>query len=106
VLVSLMLRGGAAGGAAQPVWKRLALPWFITAFLATVVLNSVVTVPQAISHYALVASKGLLLLAVTATAMRSRMDLLLEMGWRATIPVITATVASFLTAFGFAVLLL
>jgi len=106
VLVSLMLGGGTAGGAAQPVWKRLALPWFITAFLATVVLNSVMTVPQAISHYALIASKGLLLLAVTATAMRSRMDLLLDMGWRATIPVITATVASFLTAFGFAVLLL
>lgn len=106
VLVSLMLRGGTAGGVAQPVWKRLALPWFITAFLATVVLNSVVTVPQVISHYALVASKGLLLLAVTATAMRSRMDLLLEMGWRATIPVITATLASFATALGFAVLLL
>ncbi len=88
------------------MWKRLALPWFITAFLATVVLNSVVTVPQVISHYALIASKGLLLLAVTATAMRSRMDLLLEMGWRATIPVITATLASFATALGFAVLLL
>jgi hypothetical protein len=38
--------------------------------------------------------------------MRSRMDLLLEMGWRATIPVITATLASFATALGFAVLLL
>ncbi|NBW76213.1 MAG: putative sulfate exporter family transporter [Sphingomonadaceae bacterium] len=106
VLVSLMLGGGTAEGAAQPVWKRLALPWFITAFLATVVVNSLITVPQAVSHYALIASKGLLLLAVTATAMRSRMDLLLEMGWRATIPVISATLVSFATALGFAMVLL
>lgn len=106
VLVSLMLRNGSAEGAAQPLWKRLSLPWFITAFLATVLLNSLIAVPQPVSHYALIGSKGLLLLAVTATAMRSRMDLLLDMGWRATIPVVTATLASFLTAFGFAVALL
>ncbi|MCZ8322851.1 MAG: YeiH family protein [Novosphingobium sp.] len=106
VLVSLMLRNGSSEGTAQPLWKRLSLPWFITAFLATVVLNSLVSVPEPVSHYALIGSKGLLLLAVTATAMRSRMDLLLDMGWRATIPVITATVASFLAAFGFALLLL
>lgn len=106
VLVSLMLRGSDSAVQSQPMWRRLALPWFITAFLGTVVLNSLITVPPAISHYALIASKGLLLLAVTATAMRSRMDLLLDMGWRATIPVVTATLASFATALGFAVLLL
>jgi uncharacterized membrane protein YadS len=106
VLVSFMMRGSEAAGEAQPLWRRLALPWFITAFLGTVALNSVIAVPQVISHYALIASKGLLLLAVTATAMRSRMDLLLDMGWRATIPVVAATLASFATALGFAVLLL
>lgn len=110
VVVSLMLRNGTGTGdgtgLAMPLWRRIALPWFITLFLATVVVNSVVTVPQVVSHYALIASKGLLLLAVTATAMRSRMDLLLEMGWRATIPVVTATLASFVTALGFSVLLL
>ena len=106
VLVSLMLRGSESAGSAQPIWRRLALPWFIKAFLGTVVLNSLIAVPQVISHYALVGSKGLLLLAVTATAMRSRMDLLMEMGWRATIPVVTATLTSFLTALGFALLLL
>lgn len=104
-LVSLALTP-ADGTTGQPVWKRLALPWFITAFLATVALNSVVTVPEAISHYALVGSKALLLLAVTATAMRSRMDLLMDMGWRATVPVLAATVVSFAVALGFAVLLL
>lgn len=106
VLISLMLRTGDGTPHAMPLWRRMALPWFITAFLAAVVVNSLVTVPQVVSHYALIASKGLLLLAVTATAMRSRMDLLLEMGWRATIPVVTATLASFVTALGFALLLL
>ena len=100
------MRGSDGTGEAQPLWRRLALPWFITAFLATVIFNSLVTVPQVISHYALIGSKGLLLLAVTATAMRSRMDLLLDMGWRATVPVISATLASFVTALGFALLLL
>ena len=104
-LVSLMI-GPAGEAAGQPIWRRLALPWFITAFLATVTLNSMVAVPDQISHFALVSSKALLLLAVTATAMRSRMDLLLEMGWRAAVPVVLATLASFGAALAFAVLLL
>ncbi len=85
----------AAEAAGHAVWRRLALPWFIVAFLATVLLNSVVTVPPPIAGMALTGSKALLLLAVTATAMRSRMDLLMEMGWRATVPVMVATVVSF-----------
>jgi uncharacterized integral membrane protein (TIGR00698 family) len=104
-LVSLAIGPGEAG-ASRSVWKRLALPWFIVAFLATVALNSLVAVPAPLSQAALIASKALLLLAVTATAMRSRMDLLLEMGWRAAVPVVCATLASFATALGFACLLL
>lgn len=88
------------------LWRRLALPWFITAFLAVLALNSAVHIPDAFSHAALTGSKALLLLAVTATAMRSRMDLLMQMGWRATIPVVMATLASFGTALAFAVVLL
>ena len=101
-----MLIGPAGEAAGQPIWRRLALPWFITAFLAALTLNSMISVPEQIGHYALVSSKALLLLAVTATAMRSRMDLLMEMGWRAAVPVVMATLASFGAALGFAVLLL
>ncbi|MFM5886157.1 MAG: YeiH family protein [Novosphingobium sp.] len=104
-LVSLAI-GPAGQDAGQPMWKRLALPWFIVAFLAAVALNSVVAVTAPLGHAALIASKALLLLAVTATAMRSRMDLLLQMGWRAAVPVVSATLASFATALGFAYLLL
>ncbi len=104
-LTSLAI-GPADGSTGQPLWKRLALPWFILAFLGVVALNSMVTIPKPLVESGLILSKGLLLLAVTATAMRSRMDLLLEMGWRAAVPVVTASVASFATALGFALLLL
>jgi uncharacterized integral membrane protein (TIGR00698 family) len=104
-LVTLWI-GQSGEPAGRPLWRRLAMPWFILAFLGTVTLNSLAAVPTELSHWALTASKALLLLAVTATAMRSRMDLLLDMGWKATVPVIAATLASFAAALGFVVLLL
>lgn len=96
-LVSLAI-GSDGEGAGRPLWRRLALPWFIVAFLAVVAANSLLAVPPQVTQAGLAASKGLLLAAVTATALRSRMDLLLDMGWRATIPVALATLASFATA--------
>jgi hypothetical protein len=48
---------------------------------------------------------ALLLLAVTATGIRSPMNLLLEQGWRASMPVIAATIVSFALALGTALLL-
>ena len=104
-LTSLAI-GPSGDAAGQPLWRRLALPWFIIAFLGVVVVNSLVTLPQPLVHGGLIASKSLLLLAVTATAMRSRMDLLLGMGWRAAVPVATATLVSFAGALGFALVLL
>jgi len=106
VALATLWIGQAGEAAGRPLWRRLAMPWFIVAFLGAVTLNSLIAVPAPVSHWALVSSKALLLLAVTATAMRSRMDLLLDMGWRATVPVLVATVASFLSALGFVVLLL
>jgi uncharacterized integral membrane protein (TIGR00698 family) len=78
------------------------LPGFILAFLALVGVNSLVTIPAAVADYALTASKTLLLLAVTATAMRTRTDLLLDLGWRAVMPVLAATIASLVAALAFA----
>ncbi len=101
VLIVSVAVGSGAGTRDGAWWRRLSLPWFIAAFLATVALNSLVAMPAQIASSALVASKGLLLLAVTATAMRSRMDLLMEMGWRATVPVIAATLASLAASLGF-----
>jgi uncharacterized integral membrane protein (TIGR00698 family) len=78
------------------------LPGFILAFLALVGINSLITLPPAVAEYTLIASKTLLLLAVTATAMRTRTDLLLQMGWRSVMPVLAATLASLGVALGFA----
>ncbi|GGD89834.1 phosphoenolpyruvate carboxylase [Tsuneonella deserti] len=106
VLLVSMWIGAAGAGNGRPWFHRLAPPWFIVAFLAVVTLNSLVTVPADFSSSTLAASKGLLLLAVTATAMRSRMDLLMQMGWRSTVPVLAATAVSFIVALGFAIALL
>lgn len=98
-IVSILVADDAGQGRG---WiRKLALPWFITLFLGVVVLNSVVTVPPAIAHMNLILSKSLLLLAVTATAMRSRLDLIMQMGWRAAMPVAAATLASLLVAIAF-----
>lgn len=104
-IASLWLQSGEVGKSAA-WWRRLALPWFIIAFLAVVALNSAIAVPTVISEVALKGSKLLLLLAVTATAIRSRMDLLVELGWRAMLPVVAATVVSFVTALSMAQALL
>jgi uncharacterized integral membrane protein (TIGR00698 family) len=77
-------------------------PGFILAFLALVAVNSLVTVPPVLAGHALTLSKTLLLLAVTATAMRTRTDLLLGLGWRSVMPVLAATIASLVTALAFA----
>jgi uncharacterized integral membrane protein (TIGR00698 family) len=99
-LVGLLLKP--EDGSDTRIWRRLALPWFITAFFAVVTLNSALAIPDAARDIALTASKALLLLAVTATAMRTRMDLLLEMGWRAGVPVALATLTSFALSLIFA----
>lgn len=78
------------------------LPGFILAFLALVMANSLIVLPPVAASASLVASKALLLLAVTATAMRTRTDLLLQLGWRSVMPVLAATIASLVVALGFA----
>jgi uncharacterized integral membrane protein (TIGR00698 family) len=87
----------AGAGARVPM-----LPGFILAFLALVAVNSLIALPPAVAPAALTLSKTLLLLAVTATAMRTRTDLLLQLGWRSVMPVLAATMASLGAALGFA----
>lgn len=77
-------------------------PGFILVFLGLVVVNTLVELPLNVVSGALVASKTLLLLAVTATAMRTRTDLLLQLGWRSVMPVTAATIASLAAALAFA----
>jgi uncharacterized integral membrane protein (TIGR00698 family) len=93
---------GSADGQQRSLMAKLKLPWFILAFFAVVAINSLLTTPDWVRGYGLVASKAMLLFAVTATAMRSRLDLLLTQGWRALLPVMLATITAFILACGFA----
>ena len=106
-LVALWLgEAGASGESRKPMWRRVSMPWFIIAFLSLVLVNSFVSMPGGVAENGLAVSKFLLLLAVTATAMRSRLSLLLEAGWRPMAPVITATLASFAMALFVATMLI
>lgn len=100
LLVTLTLpKDGEAKSGAPPV------PWFIVAFLALTAVNSVLSLPSQIAAGAKIGTTVLLLLAVVATGIRSPMHLLLKQGWRASMPVVAATVTSFLLALAAAKLL-
>jgi uncharacterized integral membrane protein (TIGR00698 family) len=105
-LVALWIGGEKGADAQAPRWKAIALPWFITGFLLLVALGSMMTLQAEIREWGLIASKALLLLAVTAAAMRSRMGLILEAGWRPLMPVLAATTASFVVSLAMVLVLL
>ena len=86
---------GSADGKPKSLAAKLKLPWFILGFFALVAANSLINMPAVIQQYGLIASKALLLFAVTATAMRSRLEALLDHGWQAMLPVILATLTAF-----------
>jgi uncharacterized integral membrane protein (TIGR00698 family) len=86
---------GSTDGRPKGLAAKLKLPWFILGFFALVIANSLVSLPPQVQQYGLIASKALLLFAVTATAMRSRLEALLDHGWQALLPVILATLTAF-----------
>jgi uncharacterized membrane protein YadS len=92
-------------GRGRRLLSSLRLPWFIVGFLAAVGLNSVLPLAPSVTSGALVLSKALLLLAIIATGTRSRLDLIMKMGWRAAVPVFAATFASLVSALAFALVL-
>lgn len=74
---------------------RVGVPWFVLGFLGMTALNSAVALPPALLVQAPKVATALLLLAVTATGIRSPLNLLLEQGWRSSLPVVAATTVSF-----------
>lgn len=97
MLVALWLGrsgGGDQGGAKTRIPLRL--PWFIVGFLGVAALNSLVAIPPVAQDIAATGAQALLLLAIVATAMKARLHLLLDQGWRSFAPIIVATLTSFL----------
>lgn len=100
LLVTLVLPKDEEKHSSAPI-----VPWFIVVFLGLTLFNSLVTLPPQIGAAAKLATSALLLLAVVATGIRSPMNLLLKQGWRASMPVVAATLVSFMLALGTAELL-
>ncbi len=78
--------------------QRIGLPWFVLGFLALGALNSFVSLPSAVTTWSAQTTSALLLLAVTATGIRSPMHLLIGQGWRSAAPVAAASLAAFALA--------
>lgn len=94
MLVALWL--GRSGEGTTKTHIPLRLPWFIIGFLAIAAINSLITIPKHAQDAAATGAQALLLLAVVATAMKARLHLLLDQGWRSFAPIIVATLTSFL----------
>ena len=107
-LVSLWLarRDEQISPASRPMWRQMALPWFILAFIGVVALHSLVSLPAQVTGIGLVLSKAMLLLAVTATALRARLDLMRDLNWRCVMPVAGATLTSLIASLAVALLLI
>ena len=71
-----------------------AFPWFVLGFLIVASFNSILPVPPAITSALAGTASAMLLLAVVATGIRSPMQLLLQQGWRASMPVLVGTLVS------------
>lgn len=81
----------------------LRLPWFILGFLAVAAVNSLVAIPKPVQGAANTAAQALLLLAIVATAMKARLHLLLDQGWRSFAPIVVASLTSFLLSLAAAI---
>ena len=103
MLVALWLARGGEPGAQTRIPLRL--PWFILGFLAVAAINSLIAIPKPVQGAAATGAQALLLLAIVATAMKARLHLLLDQGWRSFAPIIVATATSFLLSLGAALYL-
>jgi uncharacterized integral membrane protein (TIGR00698 family) len=85
--------------------SRIGLPWFVVGFLLLGLARSFLPMPEVASIASKQVTSALLLLAVTATGIRSPMHLLLGQGWRPAVPVVAATIAAFALGLAGAMLL-
>ena len=65
------------GGARPPL-----LPWFVTAFVVLVVLNSVVQVPEVVLDAGNSVSRGCLIAAIAALGIKTHFKEMAEIGWK------------------------
>lgn len=85
--------------------KNFGVPWFVTGFFALAAVNSLGIIPAGIAMSTEKVAACLLAMAVTATAIRSPLSKLLQMGSRPFLIILGATLVSFLVSLAGAELL-
>jgi len=80
-------RGGHGDGQRPPL-----LPWFVTAFAALVVINSLVPIPEIIRDGGNIASRGCLIAAIAAIGVKTHFQEIIEIGWKPVVLMVLETV--------------
>jgi uncharacterized integral membrane protein (TIGR00698 family) len=80
-------RGGHAEGERPPL-----LPWFVTAFAALVVVNSLVPIPEFIREGGNTASRWCLVAAIAALGVKTHFQEIVDIGWRPVVLMVLETV--------------
>ena len=78
--------GGHGDGQRPPL-----LPWFVTAFAALVVLNSLVAIPEAVRDAGNTASRWCLVAAIAALGMKTHFREIVDIGWKPVVLMILET---------------
>ena len=80
-------RGGHGEGERPPL-----LPWFVTAFAALVVLNSLVPIPEFVREAGNSASRWCLVAAISALGIKTHFSEIVEIGWKPVVLMVLETI--------------
>jgi len=79
-------KGGHGDGERPPL-----LPWFVTAFAALVVLNSLIPIPEFVRDAGNTASRWCLVAAIAALGMKTHFQEIIDIGWKPVVLMILET---------------
>jgi len=91
VIVSVGLWARSKGGHGEGQRPPL-LPWFVTAFAALVVVNSLVPIPDFIRDGGNIASRGCLIAAIAAIGVKTHFQEIIEIGWKPVVLMVVETI--------------
>jgi uncharacterized integral membrane protein (TIGR00698 family) len=91
VVVSIGLWARARGAHGEGERPPL-LPWFVTAFAALVVFNSLVPLPEFIREAGNTASRGCLITAIAALGIKTHFQEIVDIGWKPVVLMVLETI--------------
>jgi uncharacterized membrane protein YadS len=68
------------------------LPWFVTAFAALVVVNSLVPIPEVVREGGNTASRWCLVTAIAALGVKTHFSEIVEIGWKPVVLMVLETI--------------